>query len=481
MEIKIYNNELHIESEMDEGAYMHVRVYNPKNIFIGEIIYGSHKFVHQLYYSESRTTMNALEHSLESGLYRFMIVNCEQRNDKDLHITIKIENSIAEERKKEIYRNLGDEVFQEISWFNSKVSKFDENRIVSDEKRFYKGDFHAHTTYSDGELNAFEANKVIIDQKLDFIAFTEHNCIPFGFKELDTIAIPSFELTLPNGHINIHGLKKNDLIPSYKCSLTDMDNLLSTIVDEHYGHANISINHMFLRPWSFIAKYFDIRKINTIEIINDPTYPSSQEANDKAVAFLDFLWDKGIKIYGVGGSDSHNVIDNYYDGANQPSIYGDPATYVYCEGLSIKNVINGVKNGKSYITRYVEMNICFTNSSILLGQEVNNLGNADFIVEITNFGAKYVDGEYVGKFIINGEVIKEVLLNEIQPEALLKNISSYIKNRDYWYLRFGLYNKRGHVVSYVNPIYSGKRTCKKNTVNELVEEFSSDYDKGNTI
>ncbi|MCD5414624.1 MAG: hypothetical protein LR001_06440 [Clostridiales bacterium] len=30
VEIKIYNNELHIESEMDEDAYVHVRVYNPK-------------------------------------------------------------------------------------------------------------------------------------------------------------------------------------------------------------------------------------------------------------------------------------------------------------------------------------------------------------------------------------------------------------------------------------------------------------------
>ena len=55
--------------------------------------------------------------------------------------------------------------------------------------------------------------------------------------------------------------------------------------------------------------------VDCLEIINDPTYPDAAHANDKAVHFLDELWNDGYRIYGVGGSDSHNLIEERYEGA----------------------------------------------------------------------------------------------------------------------------------------------------------------------
>ena len=50
-------------------------------------------------------------------------------------------------------------------------------------------------------------------------------------------------------------------------------------------------------------------------IVNDPTYEYAKESNEKAIRFLDLLWQEGYRIYGIGGSDSHNLIEERYDGA----------------------------------------------------------------------------------------------------------------------------------------------------------------------
>ena len=51
----------------------------------------------------------------------------------------------------------------------------------------------------------------------------------------------------------------------------------------------------------------DLRDINCMEIINDPTYPDGPGSNDMAIRFLDQVWNEGIRVFGVGGSDSHNL------------------------------------------------------------------------------------------------------------------------------------------------------------------------------
>lgn len=234
---------------------------------------------------------------------------------------------------------------------------------------------------------------------------------------------------------------------------------------------------MFLDIWSFTEKNIDLRKVNTIEVMCDPTYPTSPEANDKAVAFIDFLWNKGWKIYGIGGSDSHNKIDDFYDRANLPSIYGDPATYVFCQGLSVDNILKGIKNGNAYVTRYEDLNIIIGKGKILPGQEVININNLDYTVEIKNFGKQHVHQEYEGKFILNGEVIKTEILDENNPKAEIHDILSYVGNSDYWWLRFGLYDKLGHVVAYVNPIYYGEHSSNIYELDKLIKEFDTKTDR----
>ena len=71
--------------------------------------------------------------------------------------------------------------------------------------------------------------------------------------------------------------------------------------------------------------------------------------------FLDQVWNEGIRVFGVGGSDSHNLEDEFYEGASLPSAVGDPATWVFCDGLSPKNLMNAVRQGHLCVTRFCKI------------------------------------------------------------------------------------------------------------------------------
>ena len=93
-----------------------------------------------------------------------------------------------------------------------------------------------------------------------------------------------------------------------------------TIREARENHWITSINHPFLTIWKWRYDQTDLDDIDCLEIINDPTYTDAKDANEKAVRFLDALWQDGHRIYGVGGSDSHNLIEERYEGAG-PSLH----------------------------------------------------------------------------------------------------------------------------------------------------------------
>ena len=87
---------------------------------------------------------------------------------------------------------------------------------------------------------------------------------------------------------------------------------------------------------------------------------------------LDQVWNEGIRVFGVGGSDSHNLEDEFYEGASLPSAVGDPATWVFCDGLSPKNLMNAVRQGHLCVTRFckIEPKIKVDGQNCLPGDEI---------------------------------------------------------------------------------------------------------------
>ncbi|WFR58675.1 CehA/McbA family metallohydrolase [Anaerocolumna sp. AGMB13025] len=435
--------------------------YNPAQQLCGIINSGFHDFFNDIYISEKVCTLNGLYHKLQSGIYRVLIVPFYDPEKEEDTIQIEIEINT-------------DKTYEDWCCQSALTqSEYSFTAVKEVTHRYYKGDFHGHTIFSDGHNSISEASEILIKQGMDFMAMTEHNCMAFGLPSLPCLAVPSFELTLPVGHINIHGVKKIAALYELLPKAQNYEEFLELALSYFTPDCNLSLNHMFMEPWHFTYEDFDLSKLNTLEVICDPTYKTAPAANDKAVSFLDFLWNKGYCIYGIGGSDSHLKIDEFNEGALEPSIYGDPATYVYCKGLSVQNVLEGVQKGHCYTARYVTLDIVINEGKYLPGDQIPpEVEEITWKIQINN-----IKKPLKGCFIRNGEIVKELRLTKKgeNAEYTMKNTG------EPWWLRFGIIDPEGQVIAYVNPVYNQLVQSGNEKFKQLRDEFGESYDKRNII
>lgn len=214
-------------------------------------------------------------------------------------------------------------------------------RSYSSLQAWYKGDFHIHTTCSDGKMPPSRINREARGQGLDFFAVTDHNFFHTGWAD-DTIpVIPGLELTLKEGHFNLfadHGLSL--LHRGFLQDMQDNGSLAEKFLRE--CGAIVSVNHPFMRPWEVTDASLDLSLLDAMEIICDPAWSTWEEAGEKALKAFSILWDKGIQVTGIGGSDLHNPPEEPYEGSDIPARIGRPSTWVFAEELSIKALLEGL-------------------------------------------------------------------------------------------------------------------------------------------
>ncbi len=460
-ELKSPIDSLWLSAKMREGLGALIYVINPGQRLCACIAPGISRFTNEVYISGDLCTMNGLRHKPEEGCYTLIIIPVSDGQDRNTAIEIEVETNAGKD---------------ELSIYGQTLSRHREisfDNIIDPASRYYKGDFHGHTVFSDGHQTMMEAMEVLQQNQLDFMAFTEHNSMPFSMPESSCLLIPSVELTLPIGHMNIHGIMD---LGSFFAGFTKVDRL-----EEVWDHAiqifgkecNISLNHMFMEPWHITYDSFDLSKLNTIEVICDPTYPYAPQANDRAVSFLDFLWQEGLKVFGIGGSDSHNRPDELYEGATEPSVYGDPATYVFCEGLSVNHVIKAVRRGHCYVSRYNKLSISIGEGNYLPGDYIpDEVTELTYLVYVENMAFPCI-----GRFILNGETVWENKMDQDNPSAF------YILKPEtpVWWLRFGIYDLSNHVIAYVNPVYHKLNQCNITKFKKLKDKFGDSNDQRNLI
>lgn len=459
-EVKKPIHSLWVSANVDEDFMLMVFLYNPSQQLIGAISIGSSNFIQELYFSDTVCTMNARRHELQEGQYTLKVLPLYDRNKASGHLKLQVEYDI---------NRVYDPIYCQEKSFS---------QVLENTDRYYKGDFHGHTIFSDGHQSIQEAIEVLREQEMDFMAFTEHNSIPFGTWQLPCLGIPAFELTLPIGHMNVHGIQEYEILIDLLSGGESYETLFENALEVLGRNCNLSLNHMFMVPWQLSYEALDLSKVHTIEIICDPTYPTADRTNDQAVAFMDFLWNEGINVYAIGGSDSHNKRTERYEGVQEPSIYGDPSTYVYCNGLSVENIINGIQKGHCYVARYVQLEINICNGKYLPGDQIHEEETTITFQVVVNKLTK----AFVARFIMNGEVVKEALIDEENSEMSFE--MSFEMNhveQTAWWLRFGLYDCDDHVIAYVNPIYKQLNKCKTTVFKNLMEKFGEVYDKGHII
>lgn len=336
-------------------------------------------------------------------------------------------------------------------------SIYDFDKIHKDEKKWYSGDFHTHTRLSDGHMNLQEARDVIDNiQNLDFMFITDHNMVHTGFKKGNGLVIPGIEITTPLGHFNILGNKNDEFIPNRKeLNLQYMEELMDLAKSQG---AITSINHSMMNPWHWQFEDLSLEKIDTLEICCDPTFHSSQESTEKTLEFINHLWNDGHRIYGIGGSDSHLLPYEKYINSDMPSIYGDPRTYVYLDKLSPNSILEGVKNGQTYIARALRL------EPSIIGEKLYKPGERVYERNLEyKLGLYNVFEEYIIKLVVNGETIET---KNVKKDSIISfdiNLEG-----DYSWARIDITNSKAHFEAYINPIFYGAKQTKLKTWKDVL-------------
>lgn len=421
------------------------RVIGPDGAYKGYLMTGF-KYPPIYYTSASKNTLNAKRHEPLSGTYTLQMISFDPQLNPE-SVSFKVYENEAAVEQLEAYEA-------------SVLSALDlwdlpsEDICVNEEGRFYRGDLHAHTFLSDGVLTVDGARRAVLEKALDFMAITDHNLVPMGFGPIGASHIPAFELTLPTGHMNVHGLVDPDI---YKGLLTAGAWSLNDALRTFLPKCHVAINHPFFPPWDF---QLDLSLVDALEIICDPEYPGSDLATEKAISFLDFAWSRGIVIFAVGGSDSHG------------EAYGDPVTHVFAAAPRVSLLIEGLKKGHVMVTRGMALEATYVmkDGPVLPGSAVKRLSDLQAVRVVI---LPEADANYELRVVCNGKVIQSHVImalsgqeSRFQFEAL-----DLPSQEGFKWLRFEIKNAQGEWVGFVNPIYEGTPNKSPGTWGCLMEAY----------
>lgn len=348
------------------------------------------------------------------------------------------------------------------------------NKVYCAKEKWYRGDFHTHTRLSDGKEPVSNAMKKAQDMSLDFYVATEHNLLHTGWRETSIMVLPGVEITTCRGHLNLFGITKrptllDELIRTGEESKLE-EYMLKIVEQANEEKWLVSINHPFLHVWKWHLRNIPLAKVQCLEIINDPTYIYAEEANRRTVRFIDFLWSHGIQIYGVGGSDSHLLIEERYENATLPSIAGDPATSVHCQELSPNGLMENVRKGHMVVTRFCSI------VPEIKGKDITYLPGDE--LKETEISYKAVISrlqEEPKVWLIKGNdkgvIIKIPLTVYRLEESYMVQTDLNIDREQYSWYRLEAESREGNFLGYVNPVFSGKARAGFVTFGEAIDSW----------
>ena len=222
---------------------------------------------------------------------------------------------------------------------------------------WYTGDFHAHTSFSDGVYSPDELVTLARAEGLDFLSITDHNTIGAlsAFTIRPTMPIMrGIEITLKIGHFNVFDVDSwpdwlDEMLPGENRHLSavdwrDSNQMMGRCKEEGWL---VSINHPYLSPWGWKDVETLLGHLDTLEIWNDPTWEGNSWANPAAVDYWTRLLNAGYRITAIGGTDYHyptKQSDPY-----QPRL-SMPRTYVYAENLSAAAILDAVRQRRAIVS-----------------------------------------------------------------------------------------------------------------------------------
>ncbi len=189
-------------------------------------------------------------------------------------------------------------------------------------KKGFKGNLHAHSTVSDGELLPKEVVDIYREHGYSFLAFSEHQCYTYheNFESVDFIILPAVEVNSSfgqpkrffhaNGILGPTSLRKDSGLPYGHLEHLDVPNLsdycsgAQRAIDDltESGHL-VMFNHP---GWSFNS-FCDLLILDgyfAVEIYNHASQVESGVG--VSTAHWDAVLRSGRRVWGVASDDNHN-------------------------------------------------------------------------------------------------------------------------------------------------------------------------------
>lgn len=325
--------------------------------------------------------------------------------------------------------------------------------------RWYKGDFHTHTQYSDGAMTPSENMRVAHQQGLDFFFATDHNIVANQWPHSETMVVfAGTELTTPFGHGNFLGIQQ-PILTAAEMPLLMEETGITTIIDKNRQNGIFSVNHPHLTPWAWLAP-LPLRQIQALELINDPTFADNLLANQQTFQTWSKLWNHGWRITGLGGSDSHLLPHEKYEGASLPSLIGDPGTYVYSDSLHLADLLKAVVAGHTQVSRIGKLQLTdHQEGTVIPGSQMSRRDH-HFTLAVAD--PTLLPAKFQVEWIFDGRIIAidKALPSQIRLDHVLEG---------YHWLRGDLRDPQtGEYLATFTPIYWGEPTVTKNTWQEVV-------------
>lgn len=228
------------------------------------------------------------------------------------------------------------------------------HHVPNREKGWYCGELHLHSDESTGRTPVEKVLEVAHQESLDFIALTDHFTashwlqIQKIYRSYNLLCLQSMEVSGDFGHANIHGITTwtnplvDDNVELAKQLGLDQPPTMESVADRTHEQGGLfCINHAASGLVAWRYHDFPVQKSDLFEIWCLADGPST---------FLyPTLWDtylcQGIRLTGVGSSDSHNAA-----ATEGPWKLGQIRTWVEADELSQPAIIRGLKQGRAYVS-----------------------------------------------------------------------------------------------------------------------------------
>lgn len=221
------------------------------------------------------------------------------------------------------------------------------------EKRWYQGELHTHSNESTGRTSVSEVIAAACEQKLDFLALTDHftashwHALQAEYDGQKPLLLQSMEVSGDRGHANLHGLTRwmNPLVDDNEelsgfLGLAQRPSMNQLADDTHRQGGLFCINHPLSGEMGWRYHEFDLHKADLIEA----WCLSEQDATLPYPTYYDMLLARGYHLTAVGSSDSHHPT------RPGPWRLGQIRTFIYADSLSQRDLLAGLKAGHAYIS-----------------------------------------------------------------------------------------------------------------------------------